>query len=116
MKRWVDLPLAERERAAIVEAASLLRSVLPVHEIQLFGSKCRGDDDAESDVDLLVLTQRPTTRAERHAACDALYPLQLARDVVISLLVVAAADWRSGLYSVLPIRREIEEDGVTVAA
>jgi predicted nucleotidyltransferase len=116
LPRWNQVPLAANDRAAILEAVSRLRAWFPVEEVVLFGSKCRGDADEESDVDLLVLTSRPTTRAERHAACDAVHSVQLAFDVVISLLIVSADEWRSGPLSVLPIRHEVEEQGVTVAA
>lgn len=108
--------MAPADRAAIREAVHRLRAALPVDEVVLFGSKCRGDADEESDIDLLVLTKRPSTRAERHAACDAVHSVQLGFDVVISLLIVSAEEWRSGPPSVLPIRREVEDEGVTVAA
>ena len=47
----------------------------------LFGSKSRGSDDSESDIDLLVLTQRSLTRSERHALVDELFPICLAHEV-----------------------------------
>ena len=114
--RWDLAPLAPNDRAAIREAVRRLRPRLLVEKVVLFGSKCRGDADEESDGDLLVLTSRPTTRSERHAACDAVHSVQLAFDVVISLLIVSVDEWRSGPISALPIRHEVEEQGVTVAA
>jgi uncharacterized protein len=116
VKLWTEVPLTSEERAGVRETVRLLRTALPVERIVLFGSKCRGDGDPESDIDILVLTRRPTSRAERHAACDLTYPVQLAHDVVISLLIVSVDEWRHGPISALPIRREIEEQGATVAA
>lgn len=106
--------VSPRDRDAIAEAARILRERLPVERIILFGSKARGDDDPESDIDLLVLTARPVSGAERHAALAALFETQLRHDVVLSPLVVASRDWVEGLVSVLPIHAEVEEHGVAL--
>jgi uncharacterized protein len=106
--------IREKDREAIQAAAQVLRGLLPVEEIFLFGSKSRGDDDAESDIDLLVLTARPLSHREHRAVCDALFPIEMAHDEVISALLVPAADWTAGPLSVLPIRAEVEEQGVPV--
>ena len=58
-RRFADLPLAPHDRAAVLEAAAVLAALLPVERVVLYGSKARGDDDAESDIDLLILTSRP---------------------------------------------------------
>ena len=42
----------------------------------------------------------------------AVYDLELTHNVVLSMMIVPAEDWEHGVYRVLPIRREIERDGV----
>jgi predicted nucleotidyltransferase len=103
--------LSPRDRAAIEEARRLLESRFPVEQVILFGSKARGDDDEESNIDLLVLTARALSRGERHALSDALFPVGLRHDVVFSPLIVSSADWESGIVSILPIHDEILEQG-----
>lgn len=112
MKRLDQIPLKDAERSAIQVAAAALRAHLPVHEIILFGSKARGGDDPESDIDLLVLTDRALARDEEDLVLDLLYPLELEYDVVFSTLEVPASDWYEGVYQVLPLRAEVERDGV----
>ena len=112
MKTLDEISLSHRDRQAIRAAARILRQQFPVDRVVLFGSKARGDDDDESDIDLLVLTSRPLTRAESTQITDALFDLQLALEVVISTLTVPAEEWEHGLYQVLPVRREIEREGV----
>jgi len=107
-----EIALSSRDRVAILEAVGLLRRKFPVEQIILFGSKTRGDDDEESDIDLLVLTTHKITWRERRAITDALFDLQLAHDVVISTLVISASEWHEGVYLVLPIHEEIDRDGV----
>ena len=112
MRALDQVRLKENDRRAVERAAAILRERFPVDRVVLFGSKARGDDDAESDIDLLILTSRPVSHAERSRMTEALFGLQLELEVVISKFVVPRAQWEHGLYQVMPIRREIERDGV----
>ncbi|MFQ5790977.1 MAG: nucleotidyltransferase domain-containing protein [Acidobacteriota bacterium] len=113
MKSIEEIQLPPRDRAAITEATRLLHARFPVEQVILFGSKARGDYDEESDIDILILTSRSLSRAERYAISDALFPLQLRHDVVLSPLIVPAEEWESGIVSALPIHEEILEQGAT---
>lgn len=112
MKRLDQIRLKEGELLAIQAAATVLRQKLPVERIILFGSKARGEDDPESDIDLLLLTRRALSREEERMVIDLLFPLQLQHEVIFSTLEVPTAEWEHGLYQVLPLRAEIERDGV----
>jgi uncharacterized protein len=104
--------LKESDRLAVEAATRLLRSRFPVERVVLFGSKVRGTDDPESDIDLLVLTSRKLSWRERGELIEALFDIQLQHAVVISTLAVAAEEWERGLCSALPIHAEIEREGV----
>jgi len=49
-------PLADKDRAAVIKAARFLADHLPAERMGFAGSKARGDDRSDSDIDLLVLT------------------------------------------------------------
>ena len=112
MRKLEDISLPSDDRAAITEAARLLRRHFPVERVVLFGSKARNEDDPESDIDLLVVTSRKLKWAEENEITRALYPLQLQYHVALSPVIVAKEEWDEGVYRVLPIHREIERDGV----
>ena len=112
MRTLDELGLSPNDEAAIKEARQLLFTQFPVERVVLFGSKSRGTDDDESDIDLLVLTSRELGWRERGAIVDALYDIQLRHDVVLSPLVVPTVEWEQGLFSVQPLHREIERDGI----
>jgi predicted nucleotidyltransferase len=114
MRTVNQLPLAPRDRKAIEQAASELRKRLPIEELRLFGSKARGTDEAESDIDLLVLTSRPLSWRERGEMTDTLFNLELVHDVLFNVLALPAREWTEGPYIVLPIHDEIDRDGVLV--
>jgi uncharacterized protein len=114
MKTLRQLNLKRRDQAAVEAAARLLRERFPVEQVVLFGSKARGTDDAESDIDLLMLTSRELDWQERKALVAAMFDIELAHDVVISTLVVPVREWEEGMSAVLPIHDEIERDGVLI--
>ena len=113
MRKLSEINLQERDRQAVEKAVSILKKDFPVTEVFLFGSKARGDDDAESDIDLLVLTSQQITWQERNKMTDALFDVQLKYGVVISLLVVPFEKWKRGILIAHPIHDIIEEEGVT---
>lgn len=112
MKRSQKVLLKDNDKKVIAKAVSILKLKFPVIEIKLFGSKVKGSDTPESDIDLLVLTSKPLSWTEKNAMTDSLYEVQIKYDVIFSLLVVLEKDWRSGLYSILPIHDEIEKYGI----
>ena len=112
MNTLENLSIQENEKKAILEASAMLRESFPVKEVVLFGSKARGDDDEESDVDLLILTTQPVSWNERKAINDALYKIQIKYDIIISPLITTVTEWNEGTFSVLPIHGEISDQGV----
>jgi predicted nucleotidyltransferase len=83
-------------------------------KIILYGSAARGEADDESDVDLLILTRNVLSRLERHQITRLIFETNLQYNTNFSTLVVPLNSWESGLFSVLPIHRQIESDGVTL--
>ena len=112
MKALDQISLKTNDRRAIEKAVRVLQSQFPVERVVLYGSKATGTDDAESDIDLLVLTTRDLDWRERSRIVDALFDVQLELGVVISPLVISSREWSRGRYTVLPIHDEIERYGV----
>ena len=113
-RNFETLQLAAGDRAAVLEAARTLAQHLPVERVVLYGSKARGDDGPDSDIDLLILTSRPLDMAEGFSVTDLLQPVQHGQDCIISPLRLSADEWYRGVYQVLGIRHEIDRDGVDV--
>ena len=105
--------LTTNERAAITAYVAHIRSRFPgrILSITLFGSKARGDADAESDIDLLVLvdTEDHEFRSELwRIASD----ISLEYNVVLSVRVFAQARWSEAERMRLPLYRAIVADGI----
>jgi uncharacterized protein (UPF0332 family)/predicted nucleotidyltransferase len=85
--------LTPHERDALAEFLSRLQEQFGdrIAHVWIFGSKARGDFDAESDVDLLVVV-RDGDAALRKAVGDIAYDLSLTHGVL--LCEHAVGDWR----------------------
>ena len=108
------MALAAEDRAAVLEAAQVLSDHLPVERVVLYGSKARGDDHPDSDIDLLILTARPLNGAEGFRVTELLQPVQHRHHCIISPLRLSADEWYHGVYQVLGIRQEVDRDGIDV--
>jgi predicted nucleotidyltransferase len=106
--------LAARDQDTIDELAAVLPSRWPVDALVLYGSKARGDDTSESDIDMLVLTGRPLSPEEigdiratsrrigqKHATWPELY-------------IRTSEEWWRGVYQAAPIHKEIDAEGVDI--
>ncbi|RJP35562.1 MAG: nucleotidyltransferase domain-containing protein [Candidatus Omnitrophota bacterium] len=111
-KMHETIQLSPKDQNAIEETIRLLRDRFPVLQIVLYGSKSTGTDDEESDIDLLLLTERVLSWREQDAVTEALYDVELRHDVVISTLVISHEQWINGPYTCLPIYGEIQREGV----
>lgn len=114
MKTISDISLRADVRRAIEEAARHLRDHWPVTEVVLFGSLARGDARPDSDIDLLVLTSRPTTCGEWGKMLNQLVPIELAHEVMFELLIQEREEWLHGVTQALPIRHIVDREGVQI--
>jgi predicted nucleotidyltransferase len=109
-----SISITPEQLAALREIKQRLRAMDEVKALVLYGSVARGQADEESDVDLLVVTNRPLTRLERHEITNVVFEVNLEHGTNVSTLVVDADSWDTGMLSVLPIRDEIVRDGIQV--
>ena len=114
MRTVESIKLTQKERISILEAGESLKSDLPVSRVILFGSKARGSDEPDSDIDLLILTRCPVKRDLREAISDRLADINLRNDVLLTSVVVSEQEWSEGLIRYTLIHREVEKDGCEV--
>ena len=105
--------LDDREKAAIREYLHQLRMVYgsTVLRVVLYGSKMRGDFDAESDIDLFVVLRKPDGDRREHLE-KAGFEIGLKYNVVLSDLIVDQTryDWMRQYRE--PFYEQVEKEGV----
>jgi uncharacterized protein len=114
MKTLAEVQLSANDRAAIERAAAILREKFPVDRLILFGSKARGEDRSDSDIDLLVLTREELDWRQQSAVVYALFDLEMELGVMLSPVIIEAEEWEHGVSQALPLRKEVDRDGVLV--
>lgn len=83
----------------------------PDAEVILFGSRARGEAHAESDWDLLVLSEQSANLKLRDRYYDLIYDLELNYDEALSTVFFSLGRWRSGA-SPAPLYDNIRREGI----
>jgi predicted nucleotidyltransferase len=106
--------LSVAERSALAEIERRVSALLPVRRYVLFGSKARGDSAPDSDVDLLIVTERKADWRQSSAISREVFLVNLQYDTLFSTVTVSAEEWEGELYRVLPLHKAVDREGVPV--
>jgi predicted nucleotidyltransferase len=108
--------IAERNSGLLDQIRAAINEIEPAAGIILYGSRARGDAEAGSDWDLLVLLDGPVDYARATDVRHRLYDLELARDdcPVLSAIVRSKEEWESPLYRAMPFHANVEREGLEV--
>lgn len=113
--RRCHMPLSELERQVLARFRNRLRTQLPEEQIEvmLFGSKARGDDREDSDLDVLVIVA-----GEDWRLCDQVYDiatdLLLETGVCISPKIISARQYRLLQEEEAPFVKNVIRDSVAI--
>jgi uncharacterized protein len=114
MSKLAELPLAVVDRAAIAAAVAALRAEWPVERVILFGSKARGDDEPDSDIDLVVITAVEVDRPTEDAMMEAAWQAGMSHGRWVQLVVRSHERWYHGIDQATPLRLQVNQDGIEV--
>ena len=107
-----NLGVTDTEKIALEEIIKDLKRVWPEAAFKLFGSKVKGSNDPESDLDLLIEMPCTVTEAIRREIIHKVFETNLTHGSNISVFIVSKQEWENGLLSVLPIHASIEKEGI----
>jgi predicted nucleotidyltransferase len=104
--------LTDAERAALVDLARTLRERCGAREVILFGSRARGDAGPDSDIDVLCLNELGATWEACNQIWTTAAEVRDRHDVFFQVIVVGWDDWDHGVSQALPLKRNVERDGI----
>jgi len=106
--------ISESDKRLMLEVKDAVTRLVPDAEVVLYGSTARGRRHPDSDYDILVLTGPKLTSEEKRALQGAVYDVELARDVVISIAVCSREKWESSLLLGSPYRKNVIKEGIVL--
>lgn len=96
----------------IRELKKILQSVAPTASAILFGSRARGDNREDSDVDLLILLDKDIMKYEDESRItNPLYDFEFNNGVMISPIVMTQKAWEETKYKTT-LYDEVAKDGI----
>ena len=107
------MPLTRHEKKWISAYRRALKKTHPraVVRLSLYGSKARGDDHAESDLDILLVIANKAAPLKRKLR-DIGYLLAATGELVPSIMAYTEAEWERLKVIGSPFRSAIERDEV----
>jgi uncharacterized protein len=111
MRNESENPMNSTERKVIKAFRRLLARKLEVDRLVLFGSRARGDAAPDSDMDLLVITQKPTADMEEFIS-NCAWEAGFEYGIVIVPVVYSKQEWKTGIDRASLLAKAIEMEGV----
>jgi len=115
MKKDDRKTLATKEKKAVLEFKDRMNRNFSdkIRLIELFGSKARGDSGKESDIDLLLITEKKDRRL-RHRIYENGLDIDLKYDVYLSLKVFPSREFNRLQKLNTPFMRNVKKEGIVV--
>ena len=101
------------EKAALGELKKILRERYNVASVLVYGSKARGDDSPDSDIDVMIVLDDYTPRIEA-AVDEMVYDINLDHDCLISVVIFGRRELEEGPMAESPLYKRILAEGVPV--
>ncbi len=102
------------DKKVLQQLKQMLQERVNVHQIILFGSRARGDADAESDMDVLVIVDQPINREVRHAVSECTWQAGFDAGIVVTAILFARDEWENGPEYYAPLAEAVRTEGVPV--
>ena len=91
-----------------------VHEVEPEAEIILYGSRARGDAQAKSDWDFLILMDGVVNDERTDQIRRRLYDIEWECGEVLCSIVRSRQDWESPLYQATPFVKSVQAQGISV--
>jgi uncharacterized protein len=86
----------------------------PTAEVILYGSRARGDSNAQSDWDFLVLVDGPVDDDRIDRIRHRLYEIEWESDQILSSIVRSREQWNTSPLNATPFHQNVEIEGIAL--
>ena len=107
------LILKKNEERAISALKETLSRRFNIIDLRLFGSRVRGEDTPESDVDVMIEIDKSSPEIESQID-DIVFEVNLENDTLISAIIISKDEIEEGLMAESPIYKNIQKEGISI--
>ena len=107
------MALKKNEEVALRILKERLTTGYPILDFRIFGSKVRGKDTPQSDIDVMIKIAQlnPVTEAEIY---DIVFDVNLENDCFISVIIFSKDEIEDGPMSESPVYKTIMKEGAAI--
>lgn len=106
------MPISPNEKIALKELQANLQNNYGLVDFKLYGSKSKGTDQPESDLDVMIILENLSPEIESEID-DIIFEINLKYDCLITSLYFSRREIEYGALSESPIYKKIKQEGVT---
>ena len=106
------MPILPNEKKALKELQENLQNNYSLVDFKLYGSKSKGTDQPESDLDVMIILEDLSPEIESEID-DLIFEINLKYDCLITSLYFSRSELEHGALSESPIYKKIKQEGVT---
>jgi len=93
---------------------AIVQSDYPSAEIILFGSRSRGEENADSDWDILIIVDKDISEREKIAINNKIFDVEITTGAVINAIIHTRSEWSSPLRQAMPFYTNVMNEGIFV--
>lgn len=115
-KCWKKAIFVDMNASSVLfsQIKTIVAATEPTAKVIVYGSYARGEQRSDSDIDVLILVDKPELTLEEEKRIKyPLYDLEFETGQIISPLVVTEEDWEQR-HSVTPLYENIQREGIAL--
>ena len=105
--------MKSNERAALRKLKREIGKILNLADYRVFGSKARGEEFPESDIDVMIEVENYTPDVEA-LIDDLIFEINIDYDCLISAVIFGSKELHEGPLRESPIYRSISREGIRI--
>ncbi|OGL49500.1 MAG: hypothetical protein A3C43_03115 [Candidatus Schekmanbacteria bacterium RIFCSPHIGHO2_02_FULL_38_11] len=107
------MPIKENEKSALLELKKKLQERYGLLDFRIFGSKARGEDSPDSDIDVMI--KLPEISFVIESEIDKIiFSINLKNDCFITAVIFGKKELEEGPMDQSPLYKAIEREGITI--
>lgn len=107
------MPILPNEKKALNDLKTKLIKNYKVLDLRLYGSKAKGIDVSDSDIDVMIILEDYTSSIESEID-DLIFDINLKYNCFITALFFSHKELEVGPLSESPIYKKIQKEGITL--